>query len=64
MMTMATNIQFIFYRNRAGEVLVKILYNEKETLLAGVPAYEGPYYRWSELRAYFESLFADKSDPV
>lgn len=64
MMTMATNLQMVFYRNRSGLILVKILYNEKETLIPELSAYEGPYYKWSDVRAYFAKLCADKSDPV
>lgn len=53
---MATNIQFIFYRNRKGEVLVKILHNERETSIPSLKTYSYPYYRWSELRPYLVSL--------
>ncbi len=51
---MAGNVQMVFYRNRKGDVLVKLLQNEVE---AGVPLESDiyPYYRWDELRAYFES---------
>ena len=49
-MSMASNIQIVFYRNEAGDCLVKILYNERETVLSGVQTEIGPYYRWSELR--------------
>lgn len=49
---MGSNIQFVFYRNRQGEVLVKILYNEKETSLPALKAFDGPYYRWEDLREY------------
>ncbi|MBO4475680.1 MAG: hypothetical protein J5737_03045 [Bacteroidales bacterium] len=44
----ACNLQMVFYRNRAGEVLVKFYINEREarcTLLDG-----GPYYRWEDLK--------------
>jgi Histidine acid phosphatase. len=53
---MACNIQMIFYRDRKGEVLAKILYNEKEVLLSGIEPVSGPYYRWPELRAHFVGL--------
>jgi len=53
---MATNIQFIFYRNRKGEVLVKILHNERETSIPALKTYSYPYYKWSELRPYLVSL--------
>lgn len=62
-MTMATNFQMIFYRNRKGEVLVKMLYNEKEIGIPAVPSYSGPYYSWPVLRTYLESLYADKTPP-
>jgi hypothetical protein len=54
---MGSNIQFAFYRNRTGEIIVKILYNEKETSLPALEAFSGPYYRWEDLRKYMaESL--------
>jgi hypothetical protein len=53
---MGANIQFVFYRNKAGEVLVKILYNEKETSIPALEASSGPYYRWTDLRNYLVNL--------
>jgi hypothetical protein len=50
---MATNIQMIFYKNKKGEVLTKVLYNEKEAVIPGFQPLSGPYYRWSDLKAYF-----------
>ena len=49
---MGANIQFVFYRNRQNDVLVKILYNEKETFIPALKTFSGPYYRWSDLRDY------------
>lgn len=49
---MGSNIQFIFYRNRHNDILVKILYNEKETVIPALKTFCGPYYRWSDLRDY------------
>ena len=49
---MATNLQFIFYRNKAGEVIVKLLHNEKECRLP-VESDMAPYYPWKQLRKYF-----------
>lgn len=54
---MAANIQLVFYRNRAGEVLVKVMHNECEQVLeasVGKPI-SGVYYRWSDLRSYLTS---------
>ncbi len=51
---MAANVQLVFYRNRAGDVLVKVLHCEREQRLdnaAGEPV-NGVYYRWENLRAF------------
>ena len=53
-MPMAANLQMVFYRNTSGEVLVKILYNEKETLVRGLAPRSGPYYAWKDLKAKIE----------
>ena len=50
----AANLQMIFYKNKAGDVLVKFLHNEKETHIIGLQAVTGPYYRWSDVRAQIE----------
>ena len=53
--TMASNIQWIFYRNRSGNVLVKILLNEREQRIP-VPTDTWPYYRWDDLRAFYMKI--------
>jgi len=55
-MPMGSNLQMIFYRNRKGDVLVKLLRNEQETTIPALKPWKGPYYRWKDLRAYFVSL--------
>ncbi|MBR1539452.1 MAG: hypothetical protein IJ636_08110 [Bacteroidales bacterium] len=55
-MPMGSNLQMIFYKDRRGDVLVKILRNEQETTIPALKPYSGPYYRWKDLRAYFVSL--------
>jgi hypothetical protein len=45
---LSANIQWILYYN-GKDYLVKGLLNEREFLL---PLGPGPYYRWSDLRAY------------
>lgn len=59
MIPMGTNFQMIFFRSRKGPILVKMLYNEAETAIKAVPAYSGPYYRWSDLRDYFLKISED-----
>lgn len=62
---MASNIQLIFYREKAtkknpnptGEILVKALLNEKEvTLPTQTDNY--PYYKWSDLIKYYAEKLA------
>ena len=60
---MATNCQMIFYRNKKGEVLVKVLYNEKEVQIPGIEPVSGPYYAWNELRAHFIDLCDKAAEP-
>ena len=51
---MASNLQIIFYRNKAGDVLVKFLYQEQEKLLRGLEPFQGPYYKWETVKANLE----------
>ena len=51
---MASNLQIIFYKNKAGDVLVKFLYQEQERLLRGLEPYQGPYYKWETVKANLE----------
>lgn len=55
---MATNLQWIFYRNKAGEVLVKLLHNEQEVRLP-IQSATAPYYRWEDVRAAFNARIAE-----
>ena len=60
---MATNCQMIFYKNKKNEVLTKVLYNEKEITFDGIQPVSGPYYKWDDLKAYFQKLCDDASSP-
>ncbi len=51
---MACNIQWILYRNAAGRVLVKVLFNEREVALPLTPV-SGPYYDWQEFERYYRA---------
>ena len=51
---MASNLQMVFYRNKAGDVLVKFLYQEQERLLRGLEPFQGPYYKWETVKANLE----------
>lgn len=53
--TFASNLQMVFYKNRRGEVLVKFLANEQETLIPELKSYSGPYYRWETVKNRIEN---------
>ena len=53
---MASNLQMIFYRNRAGRVLVKFLYQEQERRLRELESFSGPYYEWDVVKANLEGF--------
>ncbi|MGM9767493.1 MAG: histidine-type phosphatase [Candidatus Cryptobacteroides sp.] len=52
---MGSNLQMIFYRNAAGKVLVKLLYNEQETCIPSIEPFSGNYYDWGTLRSWLAS---------
>ena len=66
---MGSNLQMVFYKNKKGGILVKMLYNEKERTIAEsfIPGVEipqpvsGPYYRWEDLRGYLVAISRDKT---
>ncbi len=49
----AGNFQMVFYKNRAGDVMVKCFINERETSLLNLPG--GPYYPWEEVKRVFRA---------
>ena len=52
---MASNLQIVFYGNDEGDVLVKLLFNEKEVTIPALQPFSCPYYRWKDLEHYFKS---------
>lgn len=52
---MAANIQFVFFRNDDGNVLVKVLVNEEEASLP-LDAFDGPYYDWNKVKEHYRYL--------
>lgn len=49
---MSLNLQFIFYRNRKGDVLVRLLYNERDIKLPIENCGAEYFYRWDDFRNY------------
>jgi len=52
---MASNLQFVFYRNGPDDedVIFKILLNEQEAMLPLLQSDIAPYYHWKDFRQYF-----------
>lgn len=54
---MAANIQMVFYRHReSNDVLVTYLYNEQPVSVPPVQTSNFPFYKWSDVRSYYQSL--------
>lgn len=54
---MAGNIQIIFYRKpKSDDILVKFLLHEKEILVPPIETDMAPFYNWTDVKAYYESL--------
>lgn len=61
MIPMGSNLQMVFYRSRKSpDILVKLLYNEQERQFRPLQAVSGTYYRWNDLKEYFEARIAGR----
>ena len=49
---MASNVQLVFFRNNKGNILVKVMHNEKEAHIP-VTTDSWPYYKWSAMKEYY-----------
>lgn len=52
---MAANLVFVFYKNRKGDILVKMLLNEEEIQFP-LESDCKPYYHWKDVEAYYDKL--------
>ena len=52
---MAASLQLVFYRNAAGNILVKALVNEQEATLP-LPSADGVYYSWADFKAHYQPI--------
>ena len=51
---MCGNIQMVFYKNAKGNILVKILLNEREATLP-IKSKTAPYYEWKAVKDYWRN---------
>ena len=49
---MAANLQMIFYRHPSGDVIVRFLHNEHVTTIPIQTAFEGGFYRWTDVKTF------------
>ncbi|MBQ3846512.1 MAG: hypothetical protein II761_03005, partial [Bacteroidales bacterium] len=54
---MGANIQFVFYKNRKGDIIVRFMNNEEDVLFP-IESAIAPYYDWAALKAYMEERIA------
>lgn len=52
---MAANLQLVFFRNKAGDVIVKLMLNEREVSIP-VKTDIAPFYHWTDVKSYFENI--------
>lgn len=52
---MASTLEFVFYRNRTGDILFKGVLNGIEVRIGVLEAVSGPYYRWSDLQKLYRA---------
>lgn len=52
---MASNLQIVFFKNKQGDIIAKLMLNEREIALP-VATDIFPFYRWSDLRKYLEEI--------
>lgn len=50
---MASNVQIIFFENKAGDILVKFMHNEKEVHVP-VKTDQWPFYHWNDVKDYYQ----------
>lgn len=50
---MASNVQIVFFENKAGDILVKFMHNEKEVHVP-VKTDQWPFYHWNDVKEYYQ----------
>lgn len=50
---MASNVQIVFFENKAGDILVKFMHNENEVHVP-VKTDQWPFYHWNDVKDYYQ----------
>ena len=56
---MAGTLLFVFYKNKAGDILFKPVLNENDATLPNLKPVQGNFYRWSDFRAYTDKIIEE-----
>ena len=56
---MAATLLFVFYKNKQGDVIFKLVMNENDATLPSLTPVEGNYYRWSDFRAWCDKVIEE-----
>ena len=54
---MASNMQFVFYRNSSGDVMVRLMYNDQDVTLP-IESVSAPYYSMADFTRFCEDRIA------
>lgn len=55
---MASNLQFVFYRRNKdhNDILIRLMYNEKDQILPLADQSLAPYYKWEAFKDYYQKV--------
>lgn len=56
---MAGTLLFAFYKNKAGDILFKVVLNENDATLPDLQPVQGNFYRWSDFRAFADKIIQE-----
>ena len=56
--SMSVNVQFVFFRNKQGDVLVKMMHSEREVRIP-LATDCFPFYKWEDFRRYCVALYQE-----
>ena len=55
---MATTVLFVFYKNRKGDILFRLVWNEEDATLPQLTPVKGCFYRWDDFLSWANALMA------
>ena len=61
---MAGTLLFVLYRNKQNDILVKVVLNENDAVLADLQPVEGVYYKWADFKAYAQQIIKDHPEII